>query len=181
MLRAAARKTLVTYLSESRVPAISEVGLAESEYARTKDAAFVTIYKDGKVVASSGRLHPKQDNTAKELMENALLCLRDPRIAGAVASVDDLARVRIRTDVLPASRRRVLQNVSELDIQKEGLVFLDQNNGKLSIILPNIANLVSRPQDLLSIAIRKAGLDPASVREGEYLIYGIQTESASEF
>lgn len=181
MLRATVRKTLVTYLTEGRIPTLAEIGLAESEYARTKDSAFVTLYKDGKVVASSGRLHPKHESTAKELVENALLCLRDPRISGSVGSPADLARVRIRTDVLSASRRRVLQNVSALDATKEGLVYLDQGRNKLSVILPNVANLATRPEDLLSIAIRKAGLDPASVREGEYILYGIQTESASEF
>lgn len=81
MLQTAARKVLVTYLSEGRIPALSEIGLAESEYARTKDPVFVTLYKDGKVVASSGRIHAKNENSAKEMVENALLCLKDPRMS----------------------------------------------------------------------------------------------------
>lgn len=81
MLQTAARKVLVTYLSEGRIPAISEIGLTESEYARAKDPVFVTLYKDGKVVASSGRIHAKNENSAKEMVENALLCLKDPRMS----------------------------------------------------------------------------------------------------
>ncbi|MDQ1344135.1 MAG: hypothetical protein QG650_855, partial [Patescibacteria group bacterium] len=81
MLHEAARKTLVTYLSEGRVPVLGDIGLAESEYSRTKDPVFVTLYKDGKVVASSGRIHIRAENTAKEMIENALLCLKDPRVA----------------------------------------------------------------------------------------------------
>ena len=81
MLQNATRKVLVTYLSEGRIPTLSEIGLGESEYSRTKDPVFVTLYKDGRVVASSGRIHAKNENSAKEMVENALLCLKDPRLS----------------------------------------------------------------------------------------------------
>lgn len=181
MLHEAARKTLVTYLSESRIPALNEIGLGESEYTRAKDPVFVTLYKDGKVVASSGRIHIKAENTSKEMIENALLCLKDPRVSAFVSSSADLADVRIRVDVLPAAKRRVLPNISSLDAKKEGVIFLAQGLNKLSVILPNIANLASKPEELLSIAIKKAGLDAASLKEGDYVVYGIQTEALSDF
>lgn len=38
----------------------------------------------------------------------------------------DLQNVRIRVDVLPASKRRVLANISALDPKKEGVIFLAQ-------------------------------------------------------
>ncbi len=126
MLQNAARKTLTTYLGESRIPALSEIGIAESEYARSKDPVFVTLYKDGKVIASAGRIHAKNESSAKEMVEAALLCLQDPRAAGMIGSVADLENVRIRVDVLPASKRRVLAKISDLDTKKEGVIFLAQ-------------------------------------------------------
>ena len=181
MLQNAARKVLTTYLSEGRIPALSEIGIGESEYARSKDPVFVTLYKDGKVVASSGRIHAKNENSAKEMVENALLCLKDPRLSGLVGTAADLQNVRIRVDVLPASKRRVLANVAALDPKKEGIIFLAQGLGKLSVVLPNIANLTDKAEDLFSIAIQKTGLDPKTLKEGDYVIYGIQTEAMSDF
>lgn len=181
MLHQAVRKVLATYLSEGRVSALEEIGLAESDYARSKDSAFVTLYKDGKVVASSGRIHPKAESTAKEAVEQALLCLKDPRISGVVNSAADLSDVRVRVDVFPMSKRRVLASISDLDVRKEGVMFLAQGLNKLSVILPGIANLASKPEELLSIAIKKAGLEASSLKEGDYVVYAIQTEVSSDF
>lgn len=181
MLQTAARKVLATYLSESRIPVLSEIGIAESEYAKTKDPVFVTLYKDGKVVASSGRIHAKNESTAKEMVENALLCLKDPRISALVSTVADLENVRIRVDVLPPSKRRVLAKISDLDPKKEGLIFLAQGLNKLSVLLPGIANIASSPEELLSIAIKKASIDASTLSDGDYVVYGVQTEVFSDF
>lgn len=48
-------------------------------------------------------------------------------------------------------------------------------------MLPNVANLTDKADDLLSIAIQKTGLDPKSLKEGDYVVYGIQTEAMSDF
>lgn len=181
MLQTAARKVLETYLSENRIPALSEIGIAESEYAKTKDPAFVTLYKDGKVVASSGRIHAKNESTAKEMVENALSCLKDPRISGLVAGASDLENVRIRVDVLPPSKRRVLAKISDLDVKKEGVIFLAQGLNRLAVLLPGITNIASKGEELLSIAIKKAGCDASKLSEGDYVVYGIQTEVFSDF
>ena len=175
----AARAALVAYLKEGRIPALEEIGLAGSEQSRTKDPCFVTLYKDGKVVASSGRIQIKNENTAKEMVENALLCLKDPRIAGAVSGPDDLANVRIRTDVI--TKRRVLPGINALDAKKEGIIFLAQGLGKLSVLLPGIANVASTPAEFLSIAMKKAGVDAATLKEGDYFVYGIETAASSDF
>lgn len=92
-----------------------------------------------------------------------------------------MQNVRIRVDALPASKRRVLANISALDTKKEGVIFLAQGLNKLSVVLPNIANLTDKAEDILSIAIQKTGLDPKSLKEGDFIVYGIQTEAMSDF
>lgn len=177
----AARKTIVSYLRESRIPTQEDVGLSGSEYARSKDPVFVTLYKDGKVIASSGRIHTKQESTAKELIENVLLCLKDSRFSATVQNADEMENVRIRVDVLPASKRRVLPNIDSLDLRKEGIIFLAQGRNKLSVVLPGMAGLVETPSQLLSIAMKKAGIDPTSIHPDEYVIYGVETSVMSDF
>jgi AMMECR1 domain-containing protein len=177
----AARKAIVSYLTDSRIPTPEDVGLAGSESARSKDPVFVTLYRDGKVIASSGRIHAKQESTAKEIIENALLCLKDARFASAVRDAADMEKVSVRVDTLPASKRRVLANIDALDLRKEGVIFLAQGRGKLSVVLPGMAELAEKPSQILSIAMKKAGVDPTAIKPEEYVIYGLETVVASDF
>ncbi len=91
------RKTLEIYLSEKRVPTLSDFSGLVDNYSQSKEAVFVTLYLDGKVIASSGRIIPNKENTLYECIDNTLLCLKDPR-ATVLTRVEDLARVTIRTD-----------------------------------------------------------------------------------
>jgi hypothetical protein len=85
-----ARKILKVYLTEKRIPTIEELGLTGNEHEKTKQISFVTLYKNGKIIASSGRIHLKKSNTLFELIENALFCLKDPRFIEAVKVPEDL-------------------------------------------------------------------------------------------
>jgi hypothetical protein len=73
------RKVIETYLKEQKILSLEELGIQDHTYTKTKDCSFVTIYKDGKVIASSGRVNIKKANTILELIENALYCLKDSR------------------------------------------------------------------------------------------------------
>ena len=115
-----ARKILETYLGEKRIPTIEELDLSGSEHETTKQISFVTLYKNGKVIASSGRIHLKKPNTLFELIENTLFCLKDPRFIEAIKIPEDLKDVQIRVDLINSERgRRVLKNIGELDIKRE--------------------------------------------------------------
>ena len=177
----AVRRAISAYLKEGHFPTLEETGLAGSEASRTKDPLFVTLYRDGKVVASSGRIHLKAESTAKELIEHSILCLKDPRFPASVKSPEDLADVRMRVDVIKTSGRRVLASIGALDMRKEGVIFLAQGRNALSVVLPGTYNLAETPEQVLDIAMKKAGVDPASVKEEEYVVYGIETVVSSDF
>ena len=84
MLHTAARKILETYLLQKKILTVEELDLP-ADIAKSKQLAFVTLYRDGEVIASSGRVHLKRENLALELVENTLACLQDARFAKAVA------------------------------------------------------------------------------------------------
>ncbi len=113
------RKTLELYLREKRVIAQSEFPADVLSFATGKEAVFVTLYYEGRVIASSGRIQCKKENTLFECVDNTLLCLKDERFTTALQSPDALEKIRIRTDRFGPQNRRVLPSINDLDIRKE--------------------------------------------------------------
>lgn len=175
------RKTLETYLRENRIITISDIDAALLEYAKTKMSVFVTLYYQGKVIASSGRIQCKKDNTLYECIDNTLLCLKDQRFTAEIQNPEKLAEINIRVDRFTAQNRRVLHNIEELDTRDEGIMFLSQNLGKLAIILPRMVHLDSLPVNYFILACQKVELDPAQLTPADYVLYGIKTESEADF
>ncbi len=166
-----ARRIIETYLKEKKILTIEELGLAGNEHESSKNLIFVTLYKNGSVIASSGRIHLKKPNTLFELIENSLFCLRDPRFAEAVKNPDELTNVQIRVDMIRPEGRRILGNISELDIKREGLILLSQSKNAIGVLLPNIANVASTPDEYFQIACKKAGLDSAELKNEDMVLY----------
>lgn len=115
----AVRNILSSYLTEGKIIATNELALAGNPLASGKDPVFVTLYASGRVVASSGRIHSTKGSTLLELVENSLLCLKDPRIKEVLKTAEDLAKITVRVDVLINGGRRILQKAEDLDITKE--------------------------------------------------------------
>jgi hypothetical protein len=63
MLPEIVRRTLEIYLTEKRVPVFSDFRADSIKYTNTKESVFVTIFYSGKIIASSGRIQCKKENT----------------------------------------------------------------------------------------------------------------------
>jgi hypothetical protein len=50
----------------------------------------------------------------------------------------------------------MIQNISELSIRDEGLIFLSQNLGIMSIVLPHMIHLDPTPEKYFNLACQKA-------------------------
>ncbi len=171
-----ARKALETYLKEKRVLAQSDVNSQMLAYTTQKNALFVTISHEQKVIASAGRIQCQKENSFQECIDLALLTLKDPRFTTNFQNAEELEKLSIRVDILSPASRRVLQSIDELDIKKEGIIFLSQNLGVMSIILPNMIKNDPSPQKYFELACKKAGINPADLQAGSYVIYGLSTE-----
>lgn len=75
----------------------------------------------------------------------------------------------------------MLKDISELDITKEGIIFLSQNHGVMSIILPHMVHVGSTPESYFSLACQKAGLDESKLTNADYVIYGFTTKEDTDF
>ena len=175
------RKTLDIYLKEKRILTLTDFPAESTEYASLKDAIFITLYHEGRVVASSGRIACKKENTLYECIDTTLLCLKDPRFTEEIQDIEKLANISIRTDRFRPENRRVLRDISELDTTREGLIFLSQNLGILSIVLPHMVNWDTSPSAYFTLACKKSGIDPTNLAWSDYVIYWLTTISESDF
>jgi hypothetical protein len=150
------RKTLEIYLREKRILTLTDFPAEASQYNALKDAVFVTLYYQGRVIASSGRIACKKENSIYECIDNTLMCLKDPRFTAELQDVEKIHDIHIRTDRFAAENRRVLRDISELDTTREGLILLSQNLGILSVILPHAVHGDTSPSTFFELALKKA-------------------------
>jgi AMMECR1 domain-containing protein len=172
------RTVLQAHLTGAPIPSFAELGVESHPDTETKHLAFVTLYRNGEVVASSGRVHNTQQSTIAEARDNALHALQDPRLGQL--SPEALQQIQIRVDVLESSGRRVLPDISLLDARNEGLILLSQNLGKLGVLLPGIVGADKTPQELFAILCAKVNM-PVNQPSSEYVLYGVTSKVYSDF
>lgn len=176
-----ARKVIETYLNEQKIPTLEELGVVENQDVNTKNLSFVTLYKDWKVIASSWRINLKKPNTLLELVENTLFCLKDPRFVENIKNPLEIKNIKIRVDIINNEQRKVINKLDEIDINKHGLIIISQSQNKLGVILPNMANIISNPQDLFELVCLKAWIDSKNTSEEDYILYSIESYQYSDF
>lgn len=164
------RKTLEVYLREKKIIVLSDFPPELSVHMKTKESVFVTLYHSGKIIASSGRIMCTKENTLYECIDNTLLCLKDPRMA-SLQNPESLSDIRIRIDRFSPENRRILHSIDELDMAREGMIFLSQNLGCMSVILPHMLHVDPTPAAYFSLACQKAGVDEKSLTAEDYVIY----------
>ena len=118
-MHALVRKTLETYLRDKRIITHSDIPADLMSMMSTRQSVFVTLYSDGRVIASSGRIQCQKENTIYECIDITMLCLKDSRFAISLQSVDNLSNLHIRVDTFGTEDRRMLQNISEMNTRDE--------------------------------------------------------------
>jgi hypothetical protein len=118
MLHQLVRIYLEAELKGTPPPSLSELGATHLPENETKYLAFVTLYRNGEVIASSGRIHNTQLSTLAECLSNARKALEDIRAVGQV-TLETLASVAIRVDVISPMDRRVITNIEDCNARSE--------------------------------------------------------------
>lgn len=109
----------------------------------------------------------------------SLSCLKDQRFAENIHDPSEVENLQIRVDVISATSRRLLKNIDELSVRDEGIIFLSQELGKMSVILPNMIKDAPTPAKYLDLAKQKAGV-PTSIIPDKYVIYALKTQIFSD-
>lgn len=166
------KKTLEIYLRERRVITSAEYGAENVAYMSQKNAVFVTLYFQWKVIASQGRITCKQENSLLECIDLTLSCLKDPRFSANFQNPELISQISVRIDAFDNSMRRQLKNISELTAD-EGIIFLSPSLGKMSVILPNMVTSQT-PEKILDFAKQKADVS-SDISANDYFVYGLKT------
>ncbi len=174
------RKTLETYINEKRLIIQSDIPADVLSMMSKKDNVFVTLYYNGRVIASSGRIQCQKENTVYECIDNTMQCLKDPRFTLNLQSPENLANIRIRVDVFGPGDRRMIQSVSDLSVRDEWLMLLSQNLGIISVVLPHMIHLDPTPIRYLELACQKAWLDLSKLTSSDYVLYAIKTNESTD-
>jgi AMMECR1 domain-containing protein len=160
-------------------PSLVELGAAHLTENETKYLAFVTLYRDGEVIASSGRIHNTQLSTLAECLANARTALTDSRAIGQV-TLETLASISVRVDVMSPTDRRVLANIDDCSARNEGLILLSQNHAAAAVVLPGMAGVDATPEILLAVVCKKAGI-PVDTPTSHYVLYAMTSTIYSDF
>jgi AMMECR1 domain-containing protein len=137
-LCAIARQSLVSYLTTKLLPTIDSLGLASHPGASSVSMCFVSLRRQGVIMASGGHVHAVTSNLISEVIESSIGCLQDPRLSQSIATVADLERVSFRVDTFSADRRVVVRDPSEVSVATDGIMIMSKDYTRLSVILPRL-------------------------------------------
>ncbi len=179
-MHALVRKTLEIYINEKRIITQADIPANILAMMWKKEAVFVTLYYNGRVIASSWRIQCQKEDTIYEVIDNTLMCLKDPRFVESLQNAENLANIHIRVDLFNSENRRMIQHISDLSVRDEWLIFLSQNLWVMSVILPNMVQIDPTPEKYFALACQKAGIDKNTIVPSDYVIYAFKTKEFND-
>lgn len=139
---------------------------------------FVTILKNGEVIASSGTIKETEENLALEVIENTINAIKDPRFQKL--SKDDLENLKVRVDkVISKTQIKPKESkIEDLNPVKNWVIAIKSDYKKIAVILPNISNQINTWNDLAEALAQKLG---EKFDRNLYSIYSLETEQITNF
>lgn len=169
------KQTIKYYLENGKIPTKNDIIITDTSLMKKKGIVFVTLYKNGNIIGSSGNVIELENDIVNELILNSVYALQDPRFEKVTLS--DLEKIKIRIDVIV--NRRVLEtSIEELSPAKSWVLVIKKDYTKLSVILPNISPTLVSGKDFSKVLSKK--LEENFVFEN-YIVYEIETEITTDY
>jgi AmmeMemoRadiSam system protein A len=125
----------------------------DEEYYRQQAACFVSVKKEGQLRGCIGTLEPGEDDLGHEIIHNAQsAAFGDPRFPSVID--DELDALTFSVDVL--SDAEPIESQEQLDCRQYGVIV--SCSFRRGVLLPDLEG-VDTPEDQVSIACQKAGID----------------------
>jgi len=167
ILLALARKTIVYYLENKKIPEPADLGIAITEPLKEQRAAFVTLKKDSMLRGCIGDIFPRQ-SLYQSVIGNAInASVRDWRFAPVKISECNDITIEISALTVP----RPVASAEDIRIGTDGVVL--GKNGKSAVFLPQVAPEQGWGlEETLSHLSLKAGLPADAWKEGtEFFVF----------
>lgn len=150
---ALARKSLEMYVSSGTIMEMPDV--LPAEMANRRAGVFVSIKKSGQLRGCIGTIVPTRSNIAEEIIYNAVSSgTEDPRFDPV--QEDELENLVYSVDVL--GEAEPIDSMAQLDVKRYGVIV--RSGRRSGLLLPDLEG-VDTPQKQVSIALQKAGINPA--------------------
>jgi uncharacterized protein len=134
-----------------------------------KSGTFVTIMKAGQLRGCIGTFLPTKENMVKEIIYNAVAAATEDWRFDPISS-KELPLLSYEVSILSDSKQ--INDISELDAKKFGIIVKSASSGNCGLLLPGLEG-VDTPKEQISICCQKGGIDPAKEK---LLIYKFTTE-----
>jgi len=150
-----AKKAVEKYILEGKI--INPSPDLPKEMIEKRAGTFVTIKKGNRLRGCIGTYLPTQENIAKEIIQNAIS-----------AATEDYRFEQIKPEELPflnysvyiLSEPKQIQNISELDPKKYGILIKTLSSPlKSALLLPDLEG-IETPEQQIAICCQKGGIDP---------------------
>jgi len=160
-LLALARKTIVFYLENKRMPLLAELKIEITRPMQNIQAAFVTLKAKGELRGCIGELLPSQP-LYKSVMANAVnAAVKDQRFKQLTIGECNDITIEISALTTPQS----VASYREIRIGTDGIIL--QKNGRSAVFLPQVApeQKWGIEETLMNLSV-KAGLVPDAWKDG---------------
>lgn len=147
-----AKKALEAYVREGKV--LDDYDGLPQEMTEGKAGTFVSIKKKGELRGCIGTIAPTRENIASEIIHNAISSgTADPRFYPVKPY--ELDELEYSVDVL--MEPEAIDSMDKLDVVRYGVIV--RSGRRTGLLLPNLEN-VDAPEQQVSIALQKAGINP---------------------
>lgn len=170
-----ARTILEAFLFEKKTLTSTDIQKIQT-IPKERMPVFVTLMDGENIVGSSGRIYPKHDTLAEELIDNTILLASDPRFMPYRDNPEKTRKLHYRVDIFHDDDRRILHHPDELQSGVEGMILLCQKQEKAGIILPHMFHSPLSGEEIYHHLIKKIELDTAHLGKGDVILYGVKTE-----
>ena len=147
-----ARKTLENYVLNHEK--IYKPDNLPEEMVKNRAGVFVSLKLNGQLRGCIGTISATAESIADEIIQNTISAgLEDPRFNPVTKK--ELNKIQYSVDVLKEAEPIIA--ISELDTKKYGVIV--KKGRKSGLLLPNLEG-IDTPEEQVSIALKKAGINP---------------------
>ena len=168
-----AQQSLNFMILNNTIPTKNDISVSNQELLQARGSVFVTLYKNGKIVASAGNIKEIETDLVNEIIANTYQAYKEAIQANIV-----LENIQIRVDFV--SQRTLFQNksITQISPVSHGVIVIKKTQDKAWVILPNISTNLTSWNDLSKALSLKLS---ENFEEENYYVYEISTQTFTSF
>lgn len=169
-----AQQTLKYIIIHKQAPTKNELQIWDQTLLEKKGNVFVTLYKNGEIVGSSGNFSELENNVVHEIIAATLSAYNE----NDNDKTSSFEAYHIRLDHITSRTLLKDKKISDLNPVQTWVLAIKKTYDKLALLLPNISTNITSGADLQKALEIKLGED---FKEENYILYELQTESFTTF